>query len=192
MVSKDSLVITKSILLISVLLLSACKTPQTVLLDASNKCPQIGIDVNAPDFFQHHKPKEVEQFYSCMERELKPRDITPIGKPSSLANNMYNHVEIVKSSLQPALQYQRNLWRQVFAKEKAPGAAYEAWVRWQQTERNMATSQQAADDAARAAWGVNNAAQQQQFQSNFQLQQQNMQMQQIQQQQLINNSMSGR
>ena len=179
---------TKSILLISVLLLSACKTPQTVLSDALNKCPQIGIDINAPDFFQHHKPKEVEQFYSCMERELKPRDITPIGKPGSLANNMFNDAEILKTSLQPALQYQRNLWRQVFTKEKAPGAAYEAWVRWQQTERNMATSQQAADDAARAAYRANSAAQQQQFQ----MQQQNMQLQQIQQQQFMNNSMSGR
>ena len=182
----------KYILLISLLSLLACANPRTVVADAASKCPQIGIDIAQPDFYQKHKRSDVEKFYGCMEAALKPSGHALIfgqqGSPGRELLNQLSQGEDTKASILPALVYQRNLWRQVLSKEKPPGAAYEAWVHWVQAEQSIAASNQAAASAEDAS----NAAQQQQFQTNFQLQQQNMQLQQIQQQQLINNSMSGR
>lgn len=187
---------TKSFLLIPVILLAACANHQAIVSDAASKCPQIGIDVDAPDFYQKHKQHAIEKFYNCMETVLKPNGSSFVfGREGSPGRNMLtalNQGNETKASIHTALEYQKNLWRQVLSKEKAPGAAYEAWVRWMQAERNMAASKQAADEAASAAYLSNNAAQQQQFQTNFQLQQQNMQLQKIQQQQFMNNSMNGR
>ena len=185
--------LTKSILQFSFLLLAACANHQAVVSDAANKCPQVGINVDAPDFYQTHQLHDTESFYSCMESQLKPDPDSPLlGRPGSPARNMFNNNDKIKTALQPALEYQRNLWRQVLNKEKSPGAAYDAWARWSQNERSVEASKQAADDAASAAYRSNQAAQQQQFQTNFQLQQQNMQLQQMQQQQFINNSMNSR
>jgi len=33
------------------------------------------------------------------------------------------------------LQYQQNLWKQVFSRQKTPDAAQESWLLWQQRER---------------------------------------------------------
>lgn len=54
----------------ALLLLAACAHPQQMAADASQKCPQARIDVQAPDFCQKLPPDAVQAFYGCMMAEL--------------------------------------------------------------------------------------------------------------------------
>jgi hypothetical protein len=154
------------------------------------QCDPIGVDIIHPDFYQKHKLANVEKYYTCMENEVRTE-----------AYNEYAHMnalQVVGLGMQgvnpaaaetqrgekaaEALEYQKNLWRQVLKKEKKPGAAYEAWIRYGQNERNINATANAARAANRAADAAA-AAQQQQSRTNFQLQQ-------MQQQQFMQNSIN--
>lgn len=162
--------------LMPILLLSACTPAGQMISDASNKCPQIGIDINAPDFYQKYKRAELEGFYACMQEALRPSagftgEQNAIIRTPGLIRAL-QHDDMIKNRTQAMLAYQKNLWRQIFDKEKKPGAAQQAWMEW---VSDITYKQASVDAADRTAGAVN--------QQNFQMQQQNMQLQQIQHQQ---------
>lgn len=180
----------KLILPIIVLSLMGCATPQKVISDAYSKCPQIGINVAAPDFHQKHKKAEINQFYICMETALQPSNKIPVfgqdGSPGRSLLSALNQNSDIKASLQPMLEYQRNLWLEVISKEKKPGAAYEAWVAWLQNEQNVEAANRSANAAENSANTARNAA----IQQNADMMQQNMELEQIRQQQFMQNSIN--
>jgi hypothetical protein len=115
-----------------------------------------------------------------MKNSLQPDSGIPVfghaGSPGRTLLTALNQGNNAKASIQPVLDYQKNLWRQVSHKEKTPGAAQETWMNWitnvNLQQANVDATNAADDDAARAA------------------RQQNMQLQQMQQQQFMQNSIS--
>lgn len=117
------------IIVISLLLVS-CANRQQVAADAAVQCPQIGIDVMAPDFYRKQNRKAVEDFYACMEAKTAPGAMPVIGKAGSPIQMLLNGTDQEKTALKQRLEYQKILWRQVLNKEKTASAAQEAWFLW--------------------------------------------------------------
>lgn len=122
------------------LLLSSCATDSQ---EIAKNCPQIGINVANPDFYQKHNGKELADFYACMYRNTS--EVDPLISHTRMG------VLLAPQVSRESLMYQVNLWTQILKKQKTREGATEAWMVWQKNNQMIAASNNAASAAEDSA-----------------------------------------
>jgi hypothetical protein len=127
----------KKAIIFFAIILSGCVTQPD---QAPQQCPQIGVNPQAPDFSQKHTQQEIDSFYNCQINTT----------PERLFNRRSVIGALFQGDMTPRkdLRFQWNLFRQILAKEKTPTQAQEAWMVWQNQNRGIEASEDAASAAA--------------------------------------------
>ena len=153
-------IINKLSAIIPVLTLVAC-----VAAPPLQACPQLGVNVYRPDFRQRQEYVALHDFYACTSQ-----NINIAAQGNNFGYKVWAPRNTVEMDMQrQALDYQWNLWQQIFARESTPLKAESEWIRFAGEQnaqleqiRAAQAAEEAAEEAARAAQAAEDAVNEEQ------------------------------